>query len=892
MNRFTIACLVCFLFVQNSSFGWSQEQPSLSIDTDTEEVFVGESLRLRISLNNMEGVAAPKLERLQRDFAVELLGESPMSQSSTTFINGRLMQRNLYRVDCDYQLTPKRKGTLTIPSIAVEYEGKKYTTEPLEIRVLEPEPQDFVFVETNVSKKRIYPTERFDVTLRVLVRSIPDWEEDPLRPLARRPPRLTIPWIETPDGMRGLDQNQWLQTLLSDRNYGFTINGIRTSSAFLFEGPQAALFDLLTGKTTKVLENGEEHEFFVYEITKSLQADTPGNYSFGPAMVKGVFAVGREDDKLLAKQIAATASPVSVEVVEVPTPRPSNYFGGIGNYSVSTSISPNQCRVGDPLTLTLTIESEEASLEPVFAPKLASDPTLSESFEIIDDAPIGRMEGTKKVFAYSIRPKKVIDTIPPLPFQTFDPKAEKFIEITGNPMTIQVEEGAFVSLANTSPARSGANDPLSDNPGDIVLGTSQSHPVVLSSIRTGYLVAAVGASWLASLAVLGFFKVRSSVRSRVANRQFELGARVQTGMRQAEEAWQRGEVDEACRCIHRQFAVILAGPKDQSCDGMTTLDILQRAQQRGLGDETIVKLKDLLGKLDERRFSFGMAADDRSLIESAVELQQSLLEHRHRADSKPRRSGAFLSWLPLFLLTLIASPSFASSSEDAANWEQLIARLSQSSAPADWEAIANEMERLCREGEPNANAYFHQGNAWFRVGDFGRAIHAYRIANRIAPNDQSIARNLQTARDASNASSNPKAKSDSVFRWSLPLDWYWKRNTAAILLFIAAPLLSWGILASRRRPLAISVVFGLFGILLSIDAFVESPSRFASAHGVVIRESKAYVGMSESSAEAWNKPLPIGAEVEILQQTPSWVLARFPDRGEAWVKSYSVRSGR
>lgn len=892
MNRFTISCLICFLFVSIAPLGWSQEQPSIGVDTDTEELFVGESLRLRVSLNNMEGVAAPKLEMLQRDFTVELIGESPMSQSSTTFINGRLMQRNLYRVDCDYQLTPKQKGILTIPSITVEYGGKRYTSEPIEIRVLEPEPQDFVFLETKVSKERVYPTERFEVTLRILVRSIPDWEGDPIRPLAGRPPRLSIPWVETPDGMRGVDQNQWLQTLLSDRNYGFTINGIRTSSAFLFEGPKAALFDLLTGKTTKVVGSGEEHEYFVYEITKSLQADKPGSYSFGPAMVKGTFAVGRDGEKLLAKQIASVAATANVEVVEVPAPRPSNYFGGIGDYVLSTSITPNKCRVGDPLTLTLTIESDDASLEPVFAPSLSSNSTLSDSFEIIDDAPIGQTEGTKKVFAYSIRPKKVIDTLPPFTFQSFDPKAEKFVEITGNPMTIQVEEGTVVSVTNTSPTPPDTNVKPSDDPKDIVLGTSQSHPVSPSFFRPEYLVSAVGLSWLASFLVLGFSKIRSTSRAKAAMRQADLGTQVQIGMRNAEEAWKRGEVDTACRHVQRQFAEILAGPDDRSCEGMTTLDILQRARARGIGEESVERLRFILGKLDECRFSSGTTEDKRSLIDSAIELQQLLLEHRRLHDSNPRRSLARLSLLSILILISSTSPSVASTEEHTASWEQLIARLSQSSSPSEVESIAREMESRCREGEPDANAYFHQGNAWFQADDIGRAIHAYKIANLISPNDQAIARNLRAARESTKVSDRPADPLAARFRWSLPLDWYWKRNAAAAFLFIAGPLLCWGLLASQRTILTIAILVSFIGAFLSIDTFVQSPNRLASVQGVVVRETKAYKGMSESSSEVGSKPLPEGAEMEVLQQTPTWILGRFPDRGDVWLKSYAVRSGR
>ena len=56
------------------------------------------------------------------------------------------------------------------------------------------------------------------------------------------------------------------------------------------------------------------------------------------------------------RRLVAVAPAVSVEVREIPLPRPATFCGGIGNYRLAASAKPTSLRVGDPLTLTLEIE--------------------------------------------------------------------------------------------------------------------------------------------------------------------------------------------------------------------------------------------------------------------------------------------------------------------------------------------------------------------------------------------------------------------------------------------------------------------------------------------------------------------------------------------------------
>jgi tetratricopeptide (TPR) repeat protein len=60
---------------------------------------------------------------------------------------------------------------------------------------------------------------------------------------------------------------------------------------------------------------------------------------------------------------------------------------------------------------------------------------------------------------------------------------------------------------------------------------------------------------------------------------------------------------------------------------------------------------------------------------------------------------------------------------------------------------ASAYEQLLQSNRVSAATYFNLGNAWFKSGQIGRAIAAYRHAEQLAPRDPDIRANLQFARN-------------------------------------------------------------------------------------------------------------------------------------------------
>src|SRR5712691_4204311 len=98
-----------------------------------------------------------------------------------------------------------------------------------------------------------------------------------------------------------------------------------------------------------------------------------------------------------------------------------------------------------------------------------------------------------------------------------------------------------------------------------------------------------------------------------------------------------------------------------------------------------------------------------------------------------------------FCFTLaIVSSTFAQSDDAFANANQAFAQ-------GHFKEAISSYEALIRDGQWSANIFYDLGNAYFRTGDFGRAILNYERALALERHHPEAAANLQIARDEARA---------------------------------------------------------------------------------------------------------------------------------------------
>ncbi|MEM8735941.1 MAG: hypothetical protein AAGG44_17060, partial [Planctomycetota bacterium] len=173
----------------------------------------------------------------------------------------------------------------------------------------------------------------------------------------------------------------------------------------------------------------------------------------------------------------ASSEPFELRVLPLPTEgRPDGFSGAVGNgFSISTSANRSVVRVGDPISLNVTIQGD-GNLESLQAPLLAGSNTLDEDlFELPSEPPSGTYAETSKQFKIPIRVKsESVNQLPAISFSWFNPTTEKYEIAYSKPIALQVMKAEVVSAADVvaSPASAStavtasANDSATRRPDD------------------------------------------------------------------------------------------------------------------------------------------------------------------------------------------------------------------------------------------------------------------------------------------------------------------------------------------------------------------------------------------------------------------------------------------
>lgn len=601
------------------------DEPEIRVAVGAEEIFVGESIDYHVEIRHVKNPPAPDVSALKEHFDVVANGDESRNQSSTFIINGRVSQQNVFSHVYHFRLTPKESGDLTIPPARAVIDGKSLTSDPLSVRVITPEEQDLVLVEITTNQTRVYPTQPFAVTARVLVKPLPkDTTTDPLAPLRRRPPHLQVNWVDTPAGLTSEDEkSNWLQPLLSDDGTGFTLNEVHSRSAGFFESPRAAVFNLFKGRETRTTLDGGEVNYFVYELTRTFTPERTGMYSFGPVLVKGTFVAGVERNEYSGRRLVAMAPATTVEVREVPSPRPATFCGGIGEYHVSAFANPTKLRVGDPLTLNIELRrgGQSGSLELVSAPDLSAIPDLSADFDLIDRNPTGRIEGAIKKFAYALRPRRPNVSIPALKITTFDPKQEKFLEISAAAIPLEVSEATKITAGDlVGSLPTSASPEIKTRAQGIFQNIANPAEVYDDRVNVSAWGGTTVAIWsLAGCVIASLTRYRrKSLDTGWQRRQFARRA-AQRELAAARESLAQNQPQDALRHVRAALIGLVADVQNRIASGLTTADVAEALSPTVATEDRAAVLR-LLESIESAEYGGLQAADPATAIESAASL--------------------------------------------------------------------------------------------------------------------------------------------------------------------------------------------------------------------------------------------------------------------------------
>jgi len=195
-------------------------------------------------------------------------------------------------------------------------------------------------------------------------------------------------------------------------------------------------------------------------------------------------------------------------------------------------------------------------------------------------------------------------------------------------------------------------------------------------------------------------------------------------------------------------------------------------------------------------------------------------------------------------------------------------------------------QKLIQSGQISAALYFNLGNAFFKSGQIGRAIAAYRQAERLTPRDPDIRANLQFAR---NQTQGPTL---APSRWQLWLgkltanEWAAFAAAAIWLCFLLLAAMQWRpVLRDALRGYSLVFAIAAAGLSLCLGAVLYE-NLFERTAIVLAPEVPARNGPLEESHTAFT--LHDGAELRVLDQKDNWLQVTTDPRRIGWVRRDQV----
>lgn len=401
-----------------------QAKNGATLTADAPEVVVsGDQFRLTFTVNTqkVKDFLAPSI----KGFDV-LMGPTRSQQSSTQIINGKVSSSS--SITYTYILMAGKEGTYTIPAASIEVDGEKVFSNALTIKVLPPDQtagnsqanqggggssssrgqiagsritDKDLFITATASKTTVYEQEAIlltykvytSVNLRQLMEDMPDMKG------------FQMQEIQLPQ------QKQYSMEHYNGRNYNTII------------WRQYVLFPQQTGKLEIPAVT------FDGVVAQQTISDDPFDAFFNGG---GYIEVKK---KIVAPKVVINVKPLPV--------KPANFSGGVGEFTMTSSINAKEVKTNDAVTIKLTIKGAGNM-------KLITNPEVKfpEDFEVYDpkvtnnfDVSRAGLSGTQTIEYLAIPRHAGNFTIPPVEFVYFDLKSQSYKTLKTEAYDLKVEKG-------------------------------------------------------------------------------------------------------------------------------------------------------------------------------------------------------------------------------------------------------------------------------------------------------------------------------------------------------------------------------------------------------------------------------------------------------------------
>lgn len=417
MKRILFTTLLFLLFIGNIS-----ADEITFVAQAPKSVVVNQQFRLTFKINRAN-VKEPTIPDLS-DFEI-LTGPHRSTQQSYQLVNGKMSKEE--SVTFTYILMAENEGEFRVPAASIMVDNKKYNSNPLRIKVLPADQNsasqsqggggmqvrnsgstnvtdEELFVRATLSMGKVYEQEAVLLTYKVystvnltnLSNPTPDLKGFHIQEVQL--PREKHFELEHYNG-RNYQTVVWRQFVLFPQQ-----SGVLEIPSLTFEGVVAV----------QSRRNLDPFEMM---------------FNGGPSYVE-------VKKNLVSNQL-------SLDVKKLPAGRPVGFSGGVGQFSINSSISSEEVKTNEEITLKVRVKG-------IGNMKLVGNPIMDfpSEFEVYDPIIDNKFSlktngfSGEKVFEYVITPRASgTYTIPAARFIYFDPLSDSYKTIESESYTVNVEKG-------------------------------------------------------------------------------------------------------------------------------------------------------------------------------------------------------------------------------------------------------------------------------------------------------------------------------------------------------------------------------------------------------------------------------------------------------------------
>ena len=579
-------------------------------------------------------------------------------------------------------------------------------------------------------------------------------------------------------------------------------------------------------------------------------------------------------------------NPVTVNVAPLPAGAPASFGGGVGEFSISASVSKDSLKTHEAASLVVTV-SGKGNVSLLEAPKVSFPPDMEVyDTKVTSNIAPGGMSGTRK-YEYPFIPRSHGDfVIEPIKYSYYDVNQKKYVTLETQPIELTVLKGNETGNSATVVAPGMTQKDVRNLDSDIRY-INIKDPALTAKGR--FLIGS-GLFWTtAALLVAAAVALWLLLRRMAARKADVAGTRNRKATKMALKRLQLAGTflkQNLYTAFYEELHKALLGfISDKLTIPVAELSRDRITESLEVGNVPEEYIKTFIGILDACEFAryspstgndamaahYASAADVISAIDSSM---------------KTKRSGAKPAMIALFLMTM----PFAAQAQEDIYVDSLWNAANAAYAEGRWDAAASGYEMISDMGLESAALYCNTGNAYAKNGNVPMAILYYERALKANPSYEDASYNL----DLMNSRIQDRIDPVPEFflnKWMKDISYLMDSNAWAVaalvllglalamfLLFLLAPTVA------GRRTGFFTGVFLVVLMAFALGFSVSQKKAYMSADRAIIMRPVVSV-KSSPSAEA-SKDLFIlheGTKVTVLDQVGTWNNISLADGRQGWL---------